>query len=431
MKNVNAQYSYIDALIIILNIAAGRGNYLLYGLLGMEKTTHVLAVAILADFIYLFYNAKYIAKQRIGSSILSIAFALLVYNWFNVLRHGTDGVILLGEFLLVWILFFFILKVQISLLLNKSNGVYNNIYYLSKGYLVLASISIIGVICTFFALEIGIIEEGRVIHTDYMEANMEMNDDLYSWCFLSILMKPNAIVRVPFFQNFGTLCGLYHEPHILALNTFPCLILLLGFAKKMKVRILIMITAIIIMFMGGSATNVFVSLACLMVYFLLKFKTSKLSAVLSFTLFMVVLMFYVTQSDGTFVSFLIDRADSGNTSQQYTTDLLTYTFSPKTLLGTNFLSTSFMKDGPGGQDVGLIPCALFCIFLFLYIKNTVKMLFSANDLFRAVGFASLYYILHSLKGGMTLFYQTLPLLIIVLQTYILKNGAVRTSKFNR
>lgn len=424
MKKTNSKQTgdlgFLDMLIVMLNLAAGRGNYLLYGILHTENTRVVIAVVLVLDLLYLFANIKSFHAKKLKYSPFLVIFVMLVYNWFNILLQGYGDPTLTLEYLLLWFFFFVILSIQVSFLFQTKAGVEKGIGNLSKGYILLSFTSIFGVILTLSALHLGIADSGQVISPDYMSTNEEKSSYFYTWTFLSVLYN-DVGVRVPFFQDYGYLCGLFHEPHILALHTIPCLILLLGKEKKQIAKVLTVLLAVSIMLFSGSATNILVVAVCIFVYFIVRLRSSIVASVSGLVLTVGVVFLFIAQSDGIFVDFLMGRFDMDNSSTDYTFELLTYTFTPRTLLGTNFLSTSFMESSISTQDVGFVVFFLNLVFLFIYFRNTIKLIFSKKgNLPIAVGFASLYYILHSAKGGgLTMFLQTDPVLFVFLQLFIL------------
>lgn len=418
-----------DAFIVLLNLAAGRGNYLLFKLLHLQGGVWVVAVVIAIDIMYLLLrnNKKY--DYSLKYSPFWIIFILLIYNLLNVVFHGFGSVAIILENLVLWLLFYLILIRQLSSVLrNTSTDAKFGVTYLARGYMYLTMISVIGVFLTFVALLFGFAGTEVPIETDYMDNNAMESGISYTWTFLSVNLQ-NTFLRVPFFQDYGILTGLFHEPHILALNVFPCLILLLGIVKTFVSRMLVITSGVLIMLFCGSVTNILVVLGCIVTFYFLKFKHSPFITVMSLMSIALLLVLVIANSDDTFWSFFLDRMDSGNASHEYTEDMLLYTFSPQTFWGTNFLSTSFMSQTRHVEDIGFVPMVLAIIFLFYYFRNIVKLLLSKSNIAIAVGLSSLYLIMHSAKGGLHMFYQTVPELFIILQMFVLNYyGRIGTAK---
>lgn len=416
MKGINSKQTgalgFLDTLIVMLNLAAGRGNYLLYGLTGLNSMTYILTFVLVVDVVYFFFKIKSISILHERFSIFLIVFLLLAYNALNALLHG--GAFNFDfEVLLIWFFFAQILVYQKNKLEREyPYDIRDGVSFLFRPYYLLSMISIIGIIVSFVALNMNIVTP-RVISADYMEANTMDTNSTYTWALLTCV-GPTAEVRIPFFQDYGYLSGLFHEPHILCLNLFPCYILMLGLTNKMRDKIFVIVLAILTILFSGSVTNILVTVVCLIVFLFIKFKSSPVASTFILLLTIAGVYIYLRLSDDTFLSFVLGRLEQGNSSAQYSEDLLSYTFSPKTFFGSEIFSTAFMNGDTKG-DVGYIPFFMFIIFLVLYIRTIIKLIFSGDSVSLSIGLASMYYILHSAKIGLTMFMQTLPVLLMMLQ----------------
>lgn len=417
--------SFIDAVIVLLNIAAGRGNVLGNWLLFTENSFIFPAIVIVLDIIYLLANKKRIKQifTRQFKSIMPwlIWIALIFYNFLNLFLHVGGLDLPSFEYGMVAFLVFLVLNKQAMNKRVKKMALNDRVFYLSRGYIWLSAISIFGVFISFLLYTAGLVGDAT-FSADFLVANEDAGNH-YSRVFLSVRNYYtdylSDFVRVPFFQDKGVFCGLFHEPHIITYNVFPCFILLLGYYTKFKQKFWIILSGVLIMLFAGSATNVLVVLACVSVYFLKVGRRNVLSMVLGASVVLIAVLVYISIDD-TFLMFILDRLDGGNASNEYSRDLLRYAFSPKSLFGYNFLSTDFMKSGvQPGRDVGYVAFTLNIVFLFLYLKNTVRLIFRKESMAAAVGFASLYWILHSAKIGMTMYAQILPVLLVFLQIYVL------------
>ena len=421
-----------DVLIVLLNIAVGRGNYLLFGLTGFTKGTWTLGIVILSNILYLILNGKVnnALNLKLKYSPFAIVFTLLLYNWFSVIVQGNGDFVTTTEVTIEWVLFYMVLcKLCYKLTYNSSVGMNDGVLALSKGYILLSLISVVGVFIFFFALRIGIASRGRIVELDYMEANIN-GGALYEWVLLSINNLQYEFGRIPFFQDYGTLTGLFHEPNIITHNITPCMILLLGLLNKTIWRSVAIAVGVLIMLFSASVTNVLVVAVCLLVYVFVKFRSNVFVSILTAAIAVGAVLLFIRYSDDTFLNFFMGRMDRGNASNAYTTSVIEHTFVPHTIFGYNFLSTSYISDDgvlDNSLDIGFIPWLLNIIFLVLYFRNVIKLITKNNSAAMAVGFASLYYILHAAKGGMTMFLQLLPALLIFLQIYVLNYYGTVTS----
>lgn len=435
MKGNNSKY-ILDSLMVLLNLAAARGNILLFWIFGVTQLLYVLLIVIVFDIIYLFVRFKgFSFVGNIGASIhlfpLYLTFALLLVNYYNALREGS-GFLINTTIILLVLLFAFIVGGLIKDYKNKLNNE-EVAQAISKGYIWLSFLTIGGVFLSFFFNLLFDLHK-TPIEADFLENNIEYGSSYYR-SFFSVLIQ-DTDERVPFLQQFGVLTGLFHEPQVSTHNILPCLILMLGFAKSKRHRMLLFFSGILFILFSGSVTNMLVVSICFLVFFFVNSKHKLLGVSLGAGI-LVVLILIVLRFDtgGIMQDFIIDRLDSDNRSQLYSISMLIWSFSPRTLLGNNFLKTEYVLDimnfGGAHSDVGLIPCALFIGYIITYFINTIRLLSIDNKLAKIVGIASLYFILHSTKIGMPMFIMTVPVLLIYLQ-YIVLNyyGRIKTHKKN-
>ncbi len=410
---------FFDSLVVLLNVAAGRGNILLYWLTGIDRGAPIQFIIILIDILYIAFRTARISNRvlkNIPISALLMAILLFV-NLVNIFLEGRANPLAQTIHLILFILFISILKS-----LSNEYLQYNieSPKLLARGYIWLSLISIIGIFISFILLNtIG--NDLSPVSADFMNANLDKGETYYR-SYLSVNMFA-LVPRVPFFQEHGMLSGLFHETHLLAFNVFPCLFIMLGISQKKISRWLIIITSVLIMLFAGSATNILVVGACLVVYFVINSKKKIVGSLIGVVVVALAVIVY-NSIDNTLLEFLISRLDEGSGSQQYSVSMLEWTFSPRTLMGTNFFSTDYVNDIQISsfitKDVGYIPFLLNIAFIVFYLKDTIKLIFTRQKLGMAVGLASLYLILHGAKIGMTLFAHTLPLLMVFIQAVTLK-----------
>lgn len=407
-----------DIFIIIINIAAGRGNYLLFGLLNLKSTLIVCLLTIIIDVVYItfrFGNTPFL-KLKIPPSALFFEI-LLFYNSLHMFIIGKSYRTSFSYFLIV-LLFSLIITSQISICQKSNLSITDGIKIISKGYLWLSLISIFGIIISFILLEIfGF--HGNQVHVDFLSSHEELGLVHY-WSFFT-LNSLDSLLRVPFFQDHGILTGLFHEPHILALNVFPCIILLLGFTETLFKRMALIILATLMVLFEGSSMNIIVLAICLLLYFVIHLKMHFIRVILSVALIILAINFYYKIDDSLFL-VIAERLNSENQSQVVSRNLLEFAFTPKTLFGSDMLETSFAYGVQSTGDVGYIAFLLNLSFIITYGRNIWRLIQKKDTISESVAFASLYYVLHSAKVGMTMYIQTLPILLIYLQYYILSYG---------
>lgn len=424
MKNKKQTLTIWDALIVLLNISAGRGNFLLFGILHLQSTLIVCILTIVLDIVYLL--VRFGVSSNLASKFPAGVYfceLLLFYNFFHMFSIGGSYTTSICYFILVFV-FSQILSAQIAVLRKSDLPINDCIRQLSKGYLWISLFSIVGIILSFILLNIRE-TQGIPVNADYLSSHADLGLEHY-WTYFT-LSSPNSFVRVPFFQDYGILTGLFHEPHILALNVFPCLILLFAFADSFLKRSLIIVFSILMLLFSGSTTNILVVGFCLLLYFVLHFRKNFLGVILSVVAISFAI-YYFYQIDDTLFLVVSGRLDVDNQSQQVSRDLLEFAFTPRTLFGSNILETSFAYGTISNDDVGFIAFFLNIGFIIIYGINTIKLLLRNDRLSEIVAFASLYYILHSAKVGLTMYIQTLPILLVFLQFYLLSYGRNRFTR---
>ncbi len=429
VKEKQFNLNIVDAIVILFNIAAARGNFLPYWLFNMTKVTWVEAIIIIIDLIYIFSRLGvnfrgYLNKYNIP---VYIAVILLAYNTLNIFLHGGNYVPYF-EYSFVIFLFSIILNSICNFLTAKPISLITEVKQISKGYVWISLLSIFGAFFSFLLLRMGF-KSYNPIDADFLEANIE-NGATYYLSFFSI-NSYDSMLRVPFFQDFGILTGLFHEPHVFSYNAFPCIFLLFGFFQKNKiVQFVLVLMALLVVMFSGSTTNILALSLTLLVLFAIKIRKHFFKASFTLLLLLAVIYFYIG-NDSTLYEFVLGRLAVDNYSQQYSVSLLEFAFTPKSLFGSDFLATDYVDGLSTGQDVGFIPFILNICFILAYIKNVVLLLKKGDWLCLYVSLSSLYFIFHSMKMGMTMYIQTPFVFLVFLQSFMLNNyGRVSAFKNN-
>ena len=426
-KTASFNLNIFDYLIILLNIAAARGNYLPFWLFHTSKSIYVTAIIAGIDVLYIFLRLGLRVRGMRNRYNAPIYFALILlfYNSFNVFLHGGNYIPYL-EYAVVILLFSVILGSLLHLLEPNPLSLREKVRQISKGYVWISMFSVLGVFLSFTLFLAGF-SSFVPIEADFLDANID-SGTLYYRSFLSI-NSSNALVRVPFFHNYGILSGLFHEPHIFAYNAIPCIFLVFGLKEKNKrlINVLLIIMTFLVVLFAGSTTNILALLATLLVLAFSRLRSHFFEVLLGAALLVILVYYYISQ-DNTLYELVLGRMASDNFSQQYSVSLLEYAFTPKTLFGTDFLTTTYVTATSFTQDVGIIPFLLNIMFLFFYLRNVFLLLRKNDNLSLFIALSSLYFILHSLKIGMTMYIQTPYVLLIFLQSFILNSyGRVKAS----
>ena len=420
MKDKKINY-IIDSLVVLLNFSGARANALLFKLLGLESQRLVTILVILIDIVYLICRFKSLKSSSLNQSKylapLYFAISIHILNTINCIIEGEN----LGlNFLFMVLIIMFVMILRYLAMDYRHFSYRNGVELMSRGYIWIALISVVGVFAAFSLIQtIGF--SYVPFDADYLDKHNERADVFHYWCYTTVVMQSMEL-RVPFFQDYGFLTGLYHEPHILAQNVFPALILMLGFVKNKMSKFVVLLSSILILLFTGAVTALISITICLIIYFYLNFKFNVFVTILELVVVTIGVLLYIRYSDSIFVDFVISRLDDSG-SMQYSQNALEFAFTPQTIFGSNIMKQSVYMGEFGGtrkSDVGVIAFLLNIGFIISYIVNVIRLLSKKEKLANAVGYASLYYLLHSAKVGLAIYIQLMPIMLIFLQYMVLK-----------
>ena len=370
-------------------------------------------------------------RARLKIPIDSLFFLYVVVNSLNCINVFVDE----SEGMLM-VLFYTFLNVSFYLVLynmycyyRKITTVKNSLWFIIRGYIWLCTISILGATILFLMIKGGFNPYSTPIANDYYDlfkSNVEVSGATYYFPYhISVLAtSDHAQLRIPFFTDYGVICGLFHEPHVITFITFPALFLLLYYIRKKYFKVVCFGIWLFIMLLAASTTNI---LAFFTSLFVLMFFERKVRLPL-FLFFIIV--FYMILSIGMESEeflFLAEKLNGDNTvSSDYSKNTLIFAFSPKTLMGSNFINNNYLNTiSTTGRDVGYLPFLFNILFLIVYVIRMIKIIIFSNE-FRYVGIATLYFFIHSMKTAMVTY--TSPLLLLMMfMLFIVSQSEKRTS----
>lgn len=298
-----------------------------------------------------------------------------------------------------------------------------SLWQIIRGYLWLVYVCIGGALILFLLMKLGMNPFINEISNkmDLFEANVEQfgSQHYYPYCLSILLEDANEIVKMPFFNDKGILCGLYHEPHIITFMVFPALFFLYAYIDNLRKRVLLFLVWMLILLMTTSTMNIIAFIICC--FILLSFNA--FGRLLLFPLSAVLLFFLIYVGlENSDLFFIADKLQGG--SMEYSLKTIEFAFTPKTILGSNILSTSFLQDSElTRRDVGYVVFVLNILFLILFVYNIIKTL-KLNIYNKMIGLGILYFFLHSMKVAMVAYSLSMLtfmifILSIVSQTQIL------------
>jgi hypothetical protein len=281
-----------------------------------------------------------------------------------------------------------------------------------RGCVWLSLLSVVGAALLFIYIQIGgnpiINDVGKSM--DLFVGNVDQFNTSYHFPYISIISS-TADIRIPFFQQEGIICGLYHEPHIIAFMTFPALFMLLGRLESVWQKNIILLLYILIMLVAASTTNIGAFLVCLMFLF---FKNKRLLITL---IIIACGVFYLSDIDFSDFLFIGDKMIQSG-SKDYSMNTILFAFSPKTLLGSNFLRNDYLHSVTNNiRDVGYLSFTLNIIFLSVFSYKIFQLILVPKNKWRnMIGIAALYFFLHSMKVAMVTYSLSYLLFIMFLIT---------------
>lgn len=218
---------------------------------------------------------------------------------------------------------------------------------------------------------------------------------------IAIMLVTEGRINVPFIQNYGTICGLFHEPQSMGL--FVSSVLFIFFSKLYKIsgkiRGLFVFCFLFICMQLASVTNILAVTSCSMLFLINKNK--KMSWILV-PLFVGIIL-WISSMDNDLINYLTMKLDDKGGSQGYSLTTIAYAFSPRTLIGSSFYDLSYVKEGSVHGDVGLIMFFINLSFLIVLSYYLFVVIRSDHMVIKTLGFAVLCYVLHAMKQAMVIY----------------------------
>lgn len=406
-------YLYIvDSLIIFLNISNSY-SIIPYLLFFQYKRGINTVLIILINLIYLLIRYRKNIKIPFKHPLFVIYFIL---NFINVCSaYMTDTAFIMPFVYLICNTLFYIILYNGYIYYKKKHEIKETIWLLIRGYAWVCIVCLISALFLFILIKIGASPYGNFINErmDLFEDNVNtLGHTYYFPYFSSILLVPETpLLRLPFFTEYGVICGIYYEPHIITFMIFPALFLLWAYIQSMWYRIGLFLLWLLIILMASSTTNI-LSVMCCFLVLLLYTKTGR---VLLFpTISMLVVVLFIAGLENTEFFFIAEKLD-GSSSMQYSQNTMSYAFEPITLFGSNFMNNSYLRIiSTDPKDVGYIPCVLNILFLAIAYLKLFKCFFTKSIYQVLISCAILYFFLHSIKIAMVSYSLSFLMLIIFL-----------------
>jgi len=400
-----------DSLIVLLNLSNSYSiiPYLLFFQYSREANTAIIFILNLI-FLWVRFNVKVLFPTK---SILF--FIYLLINITNILASilSNTGGLLPALYLISNTLFYIILYNLYSQYANEFKP-FESFKYITRGYIWLASLCIFGMITLFILIKIGVNPLINNISTKYdlFADNYRMGSN-YFFPYISIIGGRG--IRFEFFQELGIIYGLYHEPHIVTFMLFPALFLFL-YKSETKHRIYIILIYVLILLLTVSTTNILSVLFCIIVLISIKLKNNFAGGFI-FLFISIGLGFLIYKNFDNSILYILGKVEGAGGSKDYSMETIKFAFTPNTLLGSNFMSNTYLHEiSTNPRDVGFISFTLNIFFLLIVYFKTIKLILSKNKMKIAIGFSTLYFMLHSTKVAMVSYSLSFLIFMIFLIT---------------
>lgn len=325
-----------------------------------------------------------------------------VLNFINVCSaYFTDSKYIMPVVYLFCNTLFYIILYNCYVCCKKTYAIKKTIWMLCRGYIWICVICLLSAISLFILIKTGVSPYTNLINDrmDLFEDNVVSTGHTYYFpYFSSILLVPlTPLFRLPFFTEYGVICGIYFEPHILTFMLCPALFVLWAYVKDVWRRIGLFIIWLLIILMASSTTNILSVLCCFFILLLYNKGGRVLLIPIMYTLALVI---FIVGLENTELFFIADKMD-GSSSMEYSQNTMLYAFEPTTLFGYNFMSNSYLYEASTHpKDVGYIPCFLNLLFLSIAYLKLFKCFFTKDCYKVLMSCAILYFFLHSMKIAM-------------------------------
>lgn len=407
-NNFEKQLHILDAFIIFLNIS-NTYTIIPYLLFTPHRAINTTIVAII-NVLYLFFRFRATVASSFFRAPLFILFVTInIFGFIAGLLTNTFGWGILPYFVSN-IFFYIILETQFQQY-TRYNSLTDSINLIIRGYLIFCILNIavmllLWVLIAFFSFYPKVNDISDTM--DLFKSNVNAFNTVYYYPLHISILNDTLDIRIPFFQQYGIICGFSHEPHCITYLIIPSLFIFLHKARKIFYKIVIISIYIIIILMTASTTNILSFLICLIVFLSIKFRESLLLP--SFLAGLVVLL--LLNINNSSYQFIFDKLESR--SAEYSMSTMKYAFTPKTIMGYSFYDLTYWDNPFAKNDVGFVIFFLNISFLAIFISRIIKLIFSIGGEERSIGFVALYFLLHSTKIALPIFGLSYLVFIIFL-----------------
>lgn len=285
------------------------------------------------------------------------------------------------------------------------------LFSIIKPYFSVATAIVFASILVFILIVIGVVDPYDWPLPDYfgedftkrMQRGYEnyQGDDYYLNPLGIAVLMPNYVKVSTPLGAFGSFCGLSHEPHIGAYFATPAMFMIPIFIKSSWKRFCTYFFFIIYLLLAASTTNI---LGVGMVFFVqlvqkTAFNPGKMLVINSILiLFIILIGLALADIVEPFLGLIEKKLSStdGGGSAGVSVGYLDYLTSPTELVGDGMFIVPDYRINFINWDIGYLYSALYILhFIFIVVGSLV--LITSRGKIGYIGFAGLYYFIHSLK----------------------------------
>lgn len=410
----------MESFLVLLNIST-YCCVLPYILFHQYSRKWTIILIILINITYVFFRFR--GKVRIPSDKLFFIFICInIANFLTVfLSDGHPMASILYPLLNIS---FYILLFNLYLKYSETESLWSSIWYIVRGYVWLGVMGVASAVLLFLMIKLGLNPLRTPIVNDYYDlfmANVVVLGHTYYYpYYISVLLVPESLlIKLPFFTDYGVICGIFHEPHVITFIVFPVLFILWAYTKSKLLNTFYFLIWMLIVFMELSTTNILAFGVSLLALFCVD--RNKRAWLLPLG-FIALYFFLYIGIENTDLFIVADKLGGDNTSSRdYTLGTIGFAFTPETLLGSDFMSNDYLfsYSSAGRRDVGYIQFFLNIVFLLLFIIRLIKVIMFSRK-YRLIGIAILYFFVHSFKTAMVT-YTSPQLLLMMFLLYVITN----------
>lgn len=426
LKLPNIKY-VLDSFMILINIS---NSYSILPYLIFFQYYRAVNTLILTVLTFLYILVRFQTKSVITfKDPLFLIFVIInTFNYFFGMLTGTFGY---GTFpfLFANMTFYFLLynlfkEYRSELSFDKS------LWLILRGYIWFAILGLFSVFSMFFLITFFDFypkENDIGASMDLFTSNLKMPENTYYFPKSIAVLFDFYEIRIPFFQQYGIITGLFHEPHTATFLLTPSFFIFLRYVKKKVYRIVLFIAIILFLLIEASTTSIVAFLFTLFVFFAIQYKKN----ILYIVGIVGVAVFIFLSIDPVFYEFIIGKiSGSSSGSANYSRDTILFAFKPKTLIGTNFFNLGYLKTYWNIPDpslnVGYINFILNLLFLVIFIYRIIVLNLRKSLEVRLIALFSLYFLLHSMKVAMVTYSLSyLIFVMFLLQVLYNRNKKIR------